>query len=523
MTPLFSQPRPDQTWRYLPLLLIVAFGLRVIASVTIDQAVHPDQNFQYLEQGFRLVYGYGFLPWEYVYGIRSWLIPLGVAGVIWGTDALGFGHPAYYIPAVEVAMCAISVTLLVGIYRLAQMIADERTAIVAVVMSAFWPHLVQHAHVVLPTMLAATALTWMAVLILRQPRPGRLLLFGVLSGIALGLRFQLLPAVGLLNLFALYALRGRVWPVVLGNLLVLVGLGVLDLITWGGFLSSFIDNFHYNFNEGISEFFGVSGADYYPKMLLGYTGGMIVLMLIGMALLWRRAWPVWLAVAVGFFLLFIPAHKEWRFVIWTTPFCLIGLAALFAWGEAKLRPWFAGWTLGVGLFAVWFLAVLWIHMAHTHDVYTPKPSYTERYTIIQKLRDDPDLTGVLVATRYQNWVFWGGYHRLGRPVPFMFPTLHYPTPPHTGGNDKNNIQPDQSTLDLTHVSHIIARRGATFEGYDVVDETANMMIWKSQTPRPAYGDQPFRFTIILDDFRAHLGKPPRGVRFPEVPERFPQP
>lgn len=521
MQQLFSLPRSGETWRYLPLLLIVAFGLRVIAGLTIDQAVHPDQNFQYLEQGFRLVYGYGFLPWEYVYGIRSWLIPFGVAGVIWLTDAAGFGHPAYYIPAIEVVLCAISVTLLIGIYRLAQLIADERTAIVAVVMSAFWPYLVQHAHVALPTMLAATALTWMSVLILRQPRAGSLLLFGLLSGLALGLRFQLLPALGLLNLFALLALRQRVWPVVLGNVIVIAALGVIDLATWGGFLSSFIDNFHYNFNEGISELFGVSGPDYYPKMLLGYTGGMIFPMLIGMALLWRRAWPIWVPVLVGFGLLFVPAHKEWRFVIWVMPFCMIGLAAFWVWVESRLRRWHLVWSLATGLFAVWFLAVLWIHMVHTHDVYTPKPSYTERYTILDKLRDDPDLTGVLVATRYQDWVFWGGYHRLGRPVPYMFPTLHYPTPPRYGNADRNNIQPDQATLDLSHVSHIIARRGATFEGYDVMDETANMLIWKSQTPRPPYGDKPFDFVNIMDDFRAYLSKPPRGVRFPPVPERFP--
>ena len=70
-------------WRALPpsfwLLLAVAAGLR-IAAFDLYATHHPDEALQYIEQAHRLVFGYGVVPWEFRYDIRSWLIPLLVAG-----------------------------------------------------------------------------------------------------------------------------------------------------------------------------------------------------------------------------------------------------------------------------------------------------------------------------------------------------------------------------------------------------------------------------------------------------------
>ena len=35
----------------------------------------PDEVHQSLEQAHRLVFGYGFVPWEYQLGARSWILP----------------------------------------------------------------------------------------------------------------------------------------------------------------------------------------------------------------------------------------------------------------------------------------------------------------------------------------------------------------------------------------------------------------------------------------------------------------
>src|SRR5690349_10899391 len=61
------------TWKMLPLVLALAFLVRAALGLTTQAIVHPDAIFQYLEQGHRLAFGNGIIPWEYVYGIRSWI------------------------------------------------------------------------------------------------------------------------------------------------------------------------------------------------------------------------------------------------------------------------------------------------------------------------------------------------------------------------------------------------------------------------------------------------------------------
>ena len=68
--------------RRLPLLFwtILAIGLALrVAAFNPYAAHHPDESIQYLEQAHRIVFGYGVVPWEFRYFIRSWLIPLALA------------------------------------------------------------------------------------------------------------------------------------------------------------------------------------------------------------------------------------------------------------------------------------------------------------------------------------------------------------------------------------------------------------------------------------------------------------
>ena len=67
--------RRAKTWNLLPVILAGAFIIRVALALSTDAIPHPDAIFQYLEQAHRIVFGNGIVPWEYRYGIRSWLIP----------------------------------------------------------------------------------------------------------------------------------------------------------------------------------------------------------------------------------------------------------------------------------------------------------------------------------------------------------------------------------------------------------------------------------------------------------------
>ena len=66
---------------------------------------------QYLEPAHRLVFGSGVTYWEFFYGVRSWLLPGAVAGLLKLFDAVGLGQPFWYIGGVKLAFCALSLVI----------------------------------------------------------------------------------------------------------------------------------------------------------------------------------------------------------------------------------------------------------------------------------------------------------------------------------------------------------------------------------------------------------------------------
>src|SRR4026207_2255575 len=77
------------TWNLVPLVLAFGFVGRVAVGVRTGLFPHPDVPFQYLEQAHRLTFGYGIIPWEYAYGIRSWIIPGFIAFILSALSAIG--------------------------------------------------------------------------------------------------------------------------------------------------------------------------------------------------------------------------------------------------------------------------------------------------------------------------------------------------------------------------------------------------------------------------------------------------
>jgi len=69
---LFKHQEPDREGHH---------EQRIGVAPSSDQISYPDEILQYLEQGHRLAFGYGFVPWEYVYGTRNFLIPGLISGI----------------------------------------------------------------------------------------------------------------------------------------------------------------------------------------------------------------------------------------------------------------------------------------------------------------------------------------------------------------------------------------------------------------------------------------------------------
>lgn len=486
------------TWRWFWPVLALAFVARLAVAAWGDVLLHPDEIYQYHEQAYRLVYGYGLVPWEYTFGIRSWLIPMVLAGVLSLGQILGLDEPWLYMPLVKGVLCLLSLTLPVGMYRLTQAIASERAAILAFLFGAFWHHFLYYAHKPMPGILATYALIWMVVLMLRPAGAGRLFAFGLLSGLILTLRYQLIPVIGLLNLAALLRLGRGYGMALAGNVAALILAGLLDLVTWGGFLSSFIDNFRLNFAFDIASTFGEKPLDFYVRRLTIESGGIVVVAVAGIVLIWARLWPLVVALAVGVLAFHIPAHKEFRFVVWIMPFVMIGAAIAAAHPRLPTRLATAGLLVWAGAWSALFVGY-----------YSGTPAFKtearQGAAIFRTLSRADGVTGVAFRTPTLSWAILPGYYGLNHPAPFF---IHY--------------WPDADSLEIleerrAEASHIITEEGEPDpEGFDVLARHGRYTIWQARDPRPDRGFEGIDQRTVYPepiprDFRPLGGKAPAAL------------
>ena len=127
----------DRPWKYLPLVLALAFVARAAVALSGDFVVHPDEIVQYLEPAHRLVFGSGVTYWEHFYGARSWLVPGTVAGLLLLFDAVGLGQPFWYVGGVKLVFCAVSLAIPAGMYLFARRHFGETAGRAALLAGAF--------------------------------------------------------------------------------------------------------------------------------------------------------------------------------------------------------------------------------------------------------------------------------------------------------------------------------------------------------------------------------------------------
>ncbi|MEO1362195.1 MAG: hypothetical protein AAFU86_00275 [Pseudomonadota bacterium] len=474
---IFSQsviPNRLAVWRFFWPVLLLAYGMRVAFAQWADVPLHSDEIHQYTEQAYRLIHGYGLTPWEYVFGIRSWFIPLCLAGLLLIADLLGLDQPHEYIFFLKSVLCLVSLSLPVGMYRLGQLLWNEQAATFSFLLGCFWHHFLYVAHKPMPGVLAMYGLVWLVVWMLQPASRARAFWFGLLLGVVFTLRYQLVPVLGIFWLVALYRLRGvAVGPLLAGNAIALSLAGALDWYFWGGFLSSFIDNFRLNFLYDIASTFGVHETLYYVKRLTAETGGLIALGAIGALMLWPRIWPIILGLGLGFLAFHIPAHKELRFVIWLLPFAMVGVAVVASWLAAR-APWLAVTTPAV--LCVWVLGISSVYSARYAGLTPWKPLLRNSADVMHALGRADDVTAVDFLTPSAPWWNTPAYHVIGKPVPLYMWGWH------------SGVSAAERTARLAHVSHIVAEPGQPVpEGYVQIGQYGALGLWQSNVPKPAPG------------------------------------
>lgn len=296
-------------------VLLAALAIRLGAMLTQTYVIFADETFQYLEQGHRLAFGDGIVPWEYHDGIRSWLLPGVLAGLMRLGALMGDGPHAYLLP-IRGACVLLSLSVVWVGFRMAERRDGLGAAVLTGGYCALWFDLVWFS----PAVLTETIAAHLVILAIGlgdergEPSPRALLAAGACLGLATCLRYQYGPAMAAIALWQ-YRLSWARWrPVLAGGAAVaLVGGGLLDWITWGAPFQSIWLHFLRNTADGVGSAMGVDPATYYLSYLdlaLWPTPLLLPLAVVGAT----RAPALGLAALVTLLVHTAVPHKEVRFI-----------------------------------------------------------------------------------------------------------------------------------------------------------------------------------------------------------------
>ncbi len=328
------EPR-EPPWKYLPAVLALAFAVRAVVALSGDFVLHPDEIMQYLEPAHRLVFGSGVIYWEYFYGARSWLVPGTVAGVLKLLDVVGLGEPRWYVGAVKLAFCAISLAIPAGMYFFARRHFGEASARAALLAGAFWYELVGFAHKPMAEFVATAPLVALLALCVRPAanEAGRVWPAAFLAVVAGAVRMQYAP-LALVLLGIVFLRTGKKGLLAAAAAAFFFAVGVFDAVTWdAGLFHSYLTNLRFNLILGPMRV-GESPAWQYLLWLVLASTGLSVLCVAGSLRRPGRYTLLFALTALILLLHSLQAHKEYRFIFAVVPCWLLIGADLAArlWG-----------------------------------------------------------------------------------------------------------------------------------------------------------------------------------------------
>jgi hypothetical protein len=397
------------------LLVLAALVARLVVVFVHDRVYHPDEIFQYLEQAHRLTFGYGYIPWEYRYGTRSWILPGFISGLLFVCRIFGVDDPAVYTTVVKVVFCILSVSLIYSVYIFAREIGGEASGKLAAIFTCFWYELVYFAHKPLPELLSTYLIMAALAGAVIPPNKSSAVLVGLFSGMAVVLRPHYLPVIAVLAFFVSIQWR-KVEILTAASIFffVALGAGYIDYLTWGSFFASFYNTYLFNAVYGVSELFGTERFYYFFKRLTVASAGLFAIAGIVGCFKLNKTWLL-LAVLASIIIphSLIP-HKEYRFVLATIPVFLALLAIIIADYRSIEKSKIADASIMIVLFlslAGLFGKLPFQPWVINHDS-RAKEEILQAYLFLYK---EPGLTAIWNASA--PWFATGGYYYLHRDVP----------------------------------------------------------------------------------------------------------
>jgi hypothetical protein len=436
----------------LAAILVVGLTLRVCLAIAFPDIYHADEIFQTLEPAHRLVTGWGIVTWEWRNGIRSWLLP----GILAGLMKLAGGRdadPHSYLVLITIVFSLTSLSIVAVAAAAGQRIAGITGLAIAGAASAGWYDLVYFGPKTLSDTAAANTLiiaVYLATIIATNNmsitrRRWLVMLLGFLLGLTFWLRFHLALA---LPLIAAWACRGKVkdlWVrLISGAMILLIAFGVTDWLTLGTPFQSVWKNVWINVVEGRSNTFGTDPVNWYVSELARSWRWAFV-PILALAYAGARRLPLFALVsAIIIGSMSIVPHKEVRFIFPALALIIVlagvGTALIIERSliieRLRLLLWPAGrgwlpsslailaWLLTSAIIAIrgsWpgfhsehygFSPSPYLIQAEEHYGFSPSPYVIQAETYLHQRRDMCGL-GLLGV----HWTWTRGYTGLHRPVP----------------------------------------------------------------------------------------------------------
>ena len=396
-------------------IFLIALLLRVGVAIHFPSIEWGDEIFNTVEPAHHLAYGYGVVDWEWREGVRSWVFPAFLAGVMRATDWTGPGSLGY-TRAIAIVLSLLSLTTVWFAYVWTKRASGNAAAIIAAGASAIWYDLVYFSPKTLIEVMATNF--FLPGLYLGMYGEGlsekkRLFFAGLFLGLAVSFRIQLAPAVGFAFLYFCHRnWRTRGPAMFVGLLLPVVAFGLVDAITWSYPFQSFL---RYFWAAAVQErnLFGQTEPWYWYLLVLALRFFPLwVLALLGVR---RSPFLGWVVLIIVAFHSVVP-HKELRYMYSVMPI-VITLAAIGfvecaedfnAWGKARFSSraiTVAGLVLCI--FTSAFFA--WKSPRWTH--------FSGGLIAMDRLSQDPSVCGV--GLYKLSWIYSGGYSHLHRDLPIV--------------------------------------------------------------------------------------------------------
>ncbi len=513
---------PKSTWQSLTsrqknallIIIIAALVLRLVMAFVSDSFNHPDENYQIMEQAHRLVFGYGFIPWEYRFAARSWMVPGIMSLFLFSFKWLGIDRPEIYVPAVHAIMSIISLIFVLVAFNIATRLKSPRAGLWAAFITAVWYEMIYFAVRPLSEVWGALFfIVGLALVVkagrvpgpaLRDEKPDRKLPLTSTSGIFWGtlliclsaaIRIDLIPlaAVAVL-LYAPWRNKTLLLTTALAFIVFVVFTGLFETITLGKSFESYL---HYY----------LADKTFFMQNSFGDTFGYDYLLFPGFASLFLF-WAVWLAglvrwkqsgkivvlclvVVLSHFLVPVKAHEiDYRHVFIVIPLTLIvgGIIISRMQGFVKdenIRKYFV--PVMVVLIIIISTAGAFIKLPLENNIYTGKPVDVYSHSIFYNnprlkaylyLSGQGDVAGVLDDAGL--WFRSGGYYYLHKNVPLYFSSK----PPR----------------DPAYFSHVVSREGSYVpEEFEPIKAFDDIIVYRRKDTSFIYKTDPnFTYDIFQD-------------------------